>query len=109
MEPQTKEQAERALQAAREVLIDLQALVKSRGWDRLLSIARDQEAVRISAVALQPLASGDKIYEQEFMKGEIAGIRLFMNLPGTQIEVLLSQLDNMENENDNPDSTGRAP
>lgn len=74
-----------------EVLADLRDLVKSRGWARLSSIAKAQIATRNTNV-LKPL-KGDGIYEQEFQKGEIAGIQLFMQLPDISIESLRQQLE----------------
>ena len=81
-----------------EELSDLRSLVKSRGWDRLVKIAEAQCENR-QITLLAPLDSANP-YPQEFMKGEIAGIRLFLRLPGITIEQLTKDM-----ESSNDDST----
>jgi hypothetical protein len=49
----------------------------------------------------------DALYEQEFQKGEMAGIRLFMKLPEMAIEDLAQQLK--EEQNDEPDEAAETP
>lgn len=79
----------------REVLSDLRDLVKCRGWARLNSLAQAQVKTRTASV-LGP-GGGD---EKEFQKGEIAGINLFMNLPGVAIENLRRQIEEQESHDE---------
>lgn len=79
-----------------EQLSDLRALVKSRGWDRLRSLAEAQCKTRQARINA-PLDSGNP-YPQEFMKGEIAGIELFMRLPEISIEELQKELDDGDDD-----------
>lgn len=85
---------------------DLRDLVKSRGWVRLNSLAEAQVKTR-TANALKPLGQNSTPYEAEFLKGEIAGIRLFMQLPDLAIESLREQLT--KDDDDESDDTGKAP
>lgn len=82
------------------MLSDLKDLVKSRGWARLSSIAEAQKQTR-NATVLKPGGGDDK----EFMKGEIAGIALFMRLPEIAIENLQQQLE----REDASDGTNEVP
>lgn len=43
-------------------------------------------------VELVPLKAYDDVFEQEFKKGEIAGMRLFLTLPQTYADDLLYTL-----------------
>lgn len=86
---------EEKVEDPKEVLSDLQDLVKSRGWVRLSNLAEAQKATR-TANCLAP-GGGD---EKEFQKGEIAGIALFMKLPEMAMESLRQQI---EEEDSAPD------
>ena len=75
---------------------DLRHLLRSPGWARLLKMAEAQCDTRSKNV-LAPL-EGKSPYDLEFQKGEIAGIRLFMQLPEIALENLKEQLDEDQNE-----------
>lgn len=77
----------------------MQALLKSQGWARLSSIAEAQVKTRTAGV-LAPRKLGNE-FEQEFQKGEISGIRLFMQLPSISVEDFDRQLTEMGD----PDAT----
>lgn len=79
----------------REQLSDLSQLLRSRGWARLHSIAEAQAKNRTAQV-LGP-GGGDA---KEYMKGEIAGIRLFMQLPETALENIKQQLEEENTDDD---------
>lgn len=78
-----------------ELLQDLRHLLRSPGWGRLVKIAETQCHSREREV-LAPLG-GKNPYEMEFQKGEIAGIRLFMQLP----EIAVENLKDLNVEDDN--------
>lgn len=90
----------------REQLSDLQDLVRSRGWVRLSSIAEAQVKTRTNN-ALKPLDQNSTPYQAEFLKGEIAGIRLFMQLPQIAIEALRQQQKEQEDASDDDSETDR--
>lgn len=72
-----------------EALRELSSLVKSPGWDRLLSFAEEQTRVRMDSLVHQPLLKWDDALEQEYRKGEIAGMQLMLELPA----ILLGNLE----------------
>lgn len=80
-----KEQEE-ALAVVRQQVRDLRELVRSQGWAQLLNHAKEQIRSRTDAVMLTPLEDSTRLTEQEFKKGEVAGIRLFTEMPNTLVE-----------------------
>lgn len=61
------------------------ALLGLEGWHALEAVIRAQIAERQQRLA-GPLPSGDKVYEQEFFKGEIVGLNTILYLPRTLVE-----------------------
>lgn len=61
----------------------MEALVATDGWKMLAAVASAQIAPRRNKVTLTPTTD---IVEENFMKGEIQGIELFVNLPSKLIE-----------------------
>lgn len=51
-----------------------------------------QAKLREGTVVLQPLKSADKVYEQEFVKGEAAGLRMALALPKQVIDACRAEL-----------------
>jgi hypothetical protein len=82
---------ERELAKLRELLSQLRGLVRSPAWDRLCEFAREQIANRQNEVNA-PLGDAGRIYQQEFMKGELAGIKLFTEMPQMIVDDLEVQL-----------------
>lgn len=83
-----------------EVLSDLNALVESRGWKRLQKITAAQIETRRNGYEAKPLKSLDETLEQEFLKGEVVGIRTFIQLPYDEIEDLQTQIAELLKENE---------
>jgi len=52
---------------------------------------------------LTPLESSDKVYEQEFVKGEVAGTRLFLAIPQNIVETSQALLEELK-QNTNPEA-----
>lgn len=72
-------------------------LIKSQGWDQLVEYAEKQ--IEHRSLGLQGQASGlDNCIANEYVKGEVAGIRLFLNIPAVVIEDFESQLDELKEE-----------
>lgn len=100
-----------------EQLQALRQLLKSPGWELLAKHAEMQISTRTDHVMLVPLESTSKLPAQEFMKGEAAGIRLFIAFPETLIEIAKAVIDERKrNEQDEPivsetsgDGTRSAP
>jgi hypothetical protein len=62
------------------------ALTKSQGWEILLGLAREQMERRTTQVLYQPLSDSWTSPMQEYMKGEIQGIKTLMEIPRVFIE-----------------------
>lgn len=88
----------RDLREVQEELALVRGLVKHSAWKQLMDIAAKQLTTRTDNVILVPVAGADACYGQEFMKGEIAGIRLFMNLPRILEEQLEDELKTLTKE-----------
>lgn len=91
-----EQQAVDSLEAVQAALVELRQLVKSSGWARLLRVAQEQVDTRTNTLILTPLESMDRMFEQEFKKGEISGIRLFLSLPESAVESLSQQVKEMQ-------------
>ncbi len=81
-----------------------QELSNFRGWELLANFAKSQVETRKMAL-LEPAKGFDGLVGQEFTKGEIAGIALFMRFPeiieedyGSQIDEKLEELRDNERE-----------
>ena len=86
------------LRDAQEQLAQLQGLLKLASWHTLHALAQQQLTTRIDAVILNPASGADGVYAQEYMKGEIAGIKLFLQMPQLLIDQLQSDIDQMKGE-----------
>lgn len=73
-------------------------LREHRAWKWLEEVAKGQIENR-SGVVLSQMALGEEL-EREFFKGEIAGIRTFLSIPQTAIEIAESEIA-QEKENEN--------
>ena len=78
-----REKMQEQIDEAREALEEMRALVLQPGWARISKIAQAQIEARKNEVLLQPTTD---TYAQEYMKGEIQGIQLFVNLPRKLVE-----------------------
>lgn len=77
------------------------SLVKHQGWLWLMEILQGQVSSRTNLIVLNPLAQGDMVYEQEFKKGEISGMRLFEKIPEVQIEQIQLEIEQLKKEQEN--------
>lgn len=78
-------------------------LTQHPGWEKLREIIDGQIAARMGEVLYKVLGDANSVYAQEYMKGEIQGLRLVMALPDQQMaeaEALLSRLG-LTDEDDN--------
>lgn len=80
-----EEEARQRLQEVRRTLHRFHSLVRSPGWAELREVALAQIATRQN-LNLGPIKDTSGIYEQEYRKGEVAGIQLFLSLPDIQID-----------------------
>jgi len=79
-----------------EDLRDMATLLEHRGWKKLMEYAEQQIRGRTDEVILTPAKGLEGAMEQEFMKGEIGGIRLFCTFPEAVTSDLRSQLKKEE-------------
>ncbi len=85
-----------------EELAQMRGLVKLPAWAKLMQYANEQLTGRIDAIILNPVESADATLSQEYLKGEVSGIRLFTKMP----EILIAELEDAvakleENDDDN--------
>lgn len=79
---------------------EFQELSKSPGWERLVEYAEKQMEHR--DVGLHAQAEGlDSCIRDEFVKGEIAGIRLFLKIPEAVVRDYTEQLTELKEVLDN--------
>ena len=89
--------------SANEVAV-WRGLIESPAWKTYKDVIEQQVRLRHATICLTPLESFGKSLEQEFMKGEAAGLGLALALPETQYE--MAKLDvakltvELEKEND---------
>lgn len=77
-------------------------LTQHPGWEKLTEIVRGQIEARMGQV-LQVLESESAVFAQEYMKGEIQGLRLMLALPEVQMteaEAVLSRLGLVDEDED---------
>lgn len=79
-------------------------LLRCKAWKWLESILQQQAAGRVNQILLQPLTSADDVFQQEFMKGEVASLRLVPQLPALEIERLKQDIQTKLNEDGLGDS-----
>ena len=82
-----------------EELHKLEGLVASKGWERLEKIAEDQCSLRFGEINGK-LTGIDQVLGQEYEKGTIQGIKLFMTLPHRAIHDIKLTLAEVEREED---------
>lgn len=74
-----QEQLSEALKAKRE----MEQLLATPGWKTLKAIGMGQTSIRENEVLLKPT---ENPLAQEYQKGEIQGIKLFLQYPETVLE-----------------------
>ena len=88
---------EEKLRGLQEERSNLTMLVDTVGWQALMSTAKDQVELRMPGV-LTKLDNILTLTDQEFEKGAISGIHLFMQLPEIRIAVLDDEIEKIEVE-----------
>ncbi|UCE50136.1 MAG: hypothetical protein JSW47_08235 [Phycisphaerales bacterium] len=91
------EDREALLREMQEEYSNFKMLIDNVGWDRLMIVAEKQIENRMPS-ALDKTESLLSILTNEYEKGEIAGIRLFMQLPGIAIEQIKADIEKIERE-----------
>lgn len=82
---QTQEQIAEQRAAAIRSKEAFQELLSHQAWDQLVEVAEAQIKQRENII-LGPAPDADSMLKIEYMKGELQGIRLFLQLPGIIIE-----------------------
>lgn len=83
-----------------EIARALKDLVASEGWAYYISVVETQHRARTDKILLEPLSGTDAVYGQEYMKGEVQGLRLAVNLPQTLIETIEQELAMLKEKGD---------
>lgn len=73
---------EQRIEAARDKKL-MEGLMAHPGWEFLVSAAKNQANERKNQVLLQPTTDA---FAQEYMKGEIQGLSLFVEIPKRVLE-----------------------
>jgi hypothetical protein len=76
-----------------EELAQFRGLVLLPAWRQLMDYAAQQLTGRIDTIILNPVESADRTYQQEYLKGEVSGIKLFTKMP----EILIAELEDALN------------
>ena len=87
----TEEERIEAARAKRQ----MEEMVATAGWKRLCEIAEAQAQGRSNEVLLK---ATDNAYAQEYMKGEVNGIRSFLKIPSVVIETSKQLIEQDEEE-----------
>lgn len=92
--------AEVPLRELQEELSELCKLRDSRGFKRLMLIAKEQATARKDTLVLTPLKKMNEVLAQEYAKGEVAGILLIVEMTDIQIAALEDEIsDKLKEEN----------
>lgn len=84
----------------------LKALLDSEGWALYRSIIERQQVARFDAVILNPLQGADQVYPQEYMKGEIQGLRMAVTLPQAMLDDTLEQVRRLREQREADEAKG---
>lgn len=76
-----------ALQAAVTRNADAESLTRSRPWGRLVAFIEDQTTQRMNHIMLTPLKDAADMAEQNFMRGECAGLNLLKKFVEDELKV----------------------
>ncbi|MFM6926980.1 MAG: hypothetical protein ACKOX6_00860 [Bdellovibrio sp.] len=80
-----------------ENLRALQDLVASSAWKKYSDLIDAQVKGRIDQLVLKPLRGIDETLEQEYAKGEIAGMRFSLNIVADLIDTGAAELEQVRN------------
>lgn len=86
MKKEELEALESEIAVLRENMRELKDMVDSRAWKQYSDLIASQIEVRINQIILTPLIGHDAVFEQEFSKGELAGMKFCMAILQTVIE-----------------------
>ena len=67
-------------------------------WEELANFVEEQVAIRTHEIVLTPLENHDKVLEQEFAKGEVNGIWLFVQYVASKLDELNAMEEMFEKE-----------
>lgn len=88
------------MDSIQEKLALWRGLLGHEAWQEMVKMMQEQKDSRIQQVMLMPLESQDRIFEQEFVKGEFAAFALMMTLPDTMVETLEIELKKQQKDED---------
>lgn len=100
-ETQATGHSARELRELQEEQSDFKSLLEHRGFARFMQVFREQLKHRIDKVTLSPLQNINEVLEQEFCKGEIAGITLVVDLIPARLELIKGEIEEILEELEN--------
>lgn len=92
----TKDELIDAVATLSEQIRELKELIASPAWQKYSALMDEQQKGRIDTLILSPLPSMDSVLAAEYAKGEIAGIRLCLELVPNMVEQFEAQLEPLE-------------
>lgn len=87
-----------SVREAKQMADEFQFMIGTAGWKRLCQLAAVQVQGRQNEILLQPTENAAK---QEYQKGELQGIQLFVKLPELSIEMakdLMAEAQKLDEE-----------
>ena len=87
------EDADARLREAIQQRNGFRELLRSEGWDALTKVLEAQIEQRRNTFELVSLESLDQVYAQEFLKGELAALRLILQLPQDALDDAQAVID----------------
>ncbi len=85
------------LAEANKIKGEMTNLISSPGWKRLLEITKTQVEGRTNSILLKPTESA---YEQEYLKGEIQGMKTLLAIPVTLVEDAKAIIDSTKEKDE---------
>jgi hypothetical protein len=90
-----------------EVIVhQLKSLLDSEAWKMYRNIVERQQVSRFDRVILNPLPNMDAVLEQEYMKGEIQGLRMALMLPQAILDDTTEQVRHLREQREAGEAEG---
>lgn len=81
--------------ALQEELRELQSLQDHPGWKRLIRYAAAQKEGRINELLLRPETNEREVH---YTRGELAGIKLFTEIPAVEVNRLTAEIEQLQKQ-----------
>lgn len=95
------EDSDPSLEECERVVHALKGLLASDGWKVYRDTIEKQQTTRFNQILLIPLPNLDAALEQEYTKGEVAGMRTAIMLPETLLQSTQDLLQQLQADRQN--------